>query len=567
MTSSLQHSPITEHEGREPPFSPAIVEGWLQSLGKAVRAHQLYLPNNPVYQRAIEHLRAAFATLWAETEQVSLAITESELKWEGIVVASEPSKSESLAWLLYQDGLRELTFVRGFEVDELDRLLGLLQRVKRAAPDEDDLVTLLWEQDFINLRYQFVEFVPEGITELETGESYGAERQVDMQAAKAPPEEEKPTPGIVSMKEFDSTVYFLDEHELEFVRSALHADYQENLPRNVLSVLFDLFERQSAEKVRSELVDIIGHLMLHFLAAGDYKSVAFLVRESRQACERAVDLDERQRDALLQVPERLGTPDVLGQLLQTIADSTTPPDTEELDALFEVLGGTAMETVLRWTVHLPVGPLRASLERAGTRLAATNVSELVRLLGLTDREVVIEAARRAGELKSPGAAPALGRLLGANDASIRLVAAQALAEIASPGALQQLERGVEDTDREVRIVSVRVLGSRGHRAALPKLEEQVRGTDIRGADLTEKMAYFEAYGALAGDTAISHLDATLNGRGLFGRREDAETRACAAMALGRIGSPAALEALRKASADKEMIVRNAVQKAVRGGRS
>ncbi|MGI8843098.1 MAG: HEAT repeat domain-containing protein [Gemmatimonadaceae bacterium] len=567
MTSSLQHSPPSEAERRELPFSPAIVEGWLQALGKAVRAHQLYLPNNPVYQRAIEQLRAAFVTLWAETDQLTLAITESELKWEGEVVASEPSKSESLAWMLYQDGLRELTFVRGFEVDELDRLLGLLQRVKRAAPDEDDLVTLLWEQDFINLRYQFVEFVPEGIIELETGASYGVERQVDMQPAGAAPEEEAPTPGIVSMTEFDSTVYFLDEHELEFVRKALHAEYQENLPRNVLSVLFDLFERQSAEQVRSELVDILGHLMLHFLAAGDYKAVAFLVRESRLACERAVDLDERQRDALLGVPERLGTPDVLGQLLQTIADATTPPDTGELDALFEVLGGTAMETVLRWTVHLPVGALRASLERAATRLAATNVSELVRLLGLADREVVIEAARRAGELKSPGAAPALGRLLGGNDASIRLVAAQALAEIASPGALQQLERGVEDPDREVRIVSVRVLGSKGHRAALPKLEAQVRGNDIRGADLTEKMAYFEAYGALAGDNAISHLDATLNGRGLFGRREDAETRACAAMALGRIGSPPALEVLRKASADKEMIVRNAVQKAVRGGRS
>ncbi len=566
MTSSLQHSPPSEEERREPPFSPTIVEGWLQALGKAVRAHQLYLPNNPVYQRAIEQLRAAFATLWAETDQLTLAITDSELKWEGVVVASEPSKSESLAWLLYQDGLRELTFVQGFEVDELDRLLGLLQRVKRAAPDEDDLVTLLWEQDFINLRYQFVEFVQEGITELETGASYGVERQVDTQPAVAAPQEEA-TPGIVSMKEFDSTVYFLDEHELEFVRKALHAEYEENLPRNVLSVLFDLFERQSAEQVRSELVDILGHLMLHFLAAGDYRAVAFLVRESRQACERAVDLDERQRDALLQVPERLGTPDVLGQLLQTIADATTPPDTAELDALFEVLGGTAMETVLRWTVHLPVGALRASLERAATRLAATNVSELVRLLGLSDRDVVIEAARRAGELRSPGAAPALGRLLGGSDAAIRLTAAQALAEIASPGALQQLERGVEDADREVRIVSVRVLGTRGHRAALPKLEAQVRGNDMRGADLTEKMAYFEAYGALAGDNAISHLDATLNGRGLFGRREDAETRACAAMALGRIGSPPALEALRKASADKEMIVRNAVQKAVRGGRT
>ena len=36
------------------------------------------------------------------------------------------------------------------------------------------------------------------------------------------------------------------------------------------------------------------------------------------------------------------------------------------------------------------------------------------------------------------------------------------------------------------------------------------------------------------------------------------------MALGRIGSPAALEALRKAAGEKDVLVRNAVTRALRG---
>jgi hypothetical protein len=44
-----------------------------------------------------------------------------------------------------------------------------------------------------------------------------------------------------------------------------------------------------------------------------------------------------------------------------------------------------------------------------------------------------------------------------------------------------------------------------------------------------------------------------------------ETRACAAMALGRIGSAAAQESLRKAGAAKDPLVRNAVSRALRGG--
>jgi hypothetical protein len=565
MTTSLQHQPSSDIEQREPPFSPAIVEGWAQTLGKAVRAHQLYLPNNPIYQRAIEQLRAAFQALWAETEQLTLVITESELKWEGVVISSETTKSESLAWLLYKDGLRELTFMRGFEGEELDALLAILQRVKRAAPDEDDLLTLLWEQDFVNLQYRFVEVVPEGIAAIETHEGYGVERQVDVKAIEGAAAEQEQAAGIVSMKEFDSALYFLDENEIEFVRQALQREYQEDLPRNVLSILFDLFEKQPLESVRAEIIETLPHLMLHFLAAGDYRAVSYLVGESRIACERAENLVPAQRQAMEKVPDVLGSPSVLGQLLQTIADATTPPGPEELDALFEVLGGAAMETVLRWIVHLPNGILRTALEKAATRLAATSVTELVRLIGHEDREVAMEAARRAGALKTPAAVAALGRLMMITDTQLRLVAAQALSEIASPGALQHLERAVEDPDREIRLVAVRVLGTRGHRAALPKIEAQVKGSDLKDADLTEKMAYYEAYGSLAGERAVSLLDGTLNGKGLFGRREDPETRACAAMALGRIGTAAALEALRKAAQDKEMIVRNAVQKALRGG--
>jgi HEAT repeat protein len=64
---------------------------------------------------------------------------------------------------------------------------------------------------------------------------------------------------------------------------------------------------------------------------------------------------------------------------------------------------------------------------------------------------------------------------------------------------------------------------------------------------------------------VTLLDTLLNGRGLFGKREDTEIRACAAMALGRVGSDAAQASLRKATSDKEVLVRNAVNRGLRGG--
>jgi len=146
-----------------------------------------------------------------------------------------------------------------------------------------------------------------------------------------------------------------------------------------------------------------------------------------------------------------------------------------------------------------------------------------------------------------------------------VAAVQALGEIGSPGALQSLERGLDDAERDVRVAVIRALSARSYRPVLPKLDAIVKGKAVRDANLTEKMAVFEAYGALCGEEGVAALDAMLNGKSLFGRREDSELRACAAVALGRVNSPRAQDALRRASSEKDVIVRNAVNRALRGG--
>src|SRR2546422_3326001 len=58
----------------------------------------------------------------------------------------------------------------------------------------------------------------------------------------------------------------------------------------------------------------------------------------------------------------------------------------------------------------------------------------------------------------------------------------------------------------------------------------VKGSKLRNAELAEKMAFFEAFGALVGAKGIPALEKMLAAKGLLTRKEDPETRACAAMA-------------------------------------
>ena len=566
MTNTPPH--FTTNEMERAPATPerARVEELLRLFGKAARAHQLYLPNNPIYKSAHDALRGGFGAVWDLGEDLALAFTESEVKWAGETVLEEKTKGgDSLPWLFYKDGVREIRMMRGFEMEELDKLLTILQRVRKASPDEDDLLTMLWQGDFTLMRYRYVDLTVEATAPLEDGGEALAESHEDPRQAVEEVEEMKESrPGVVSMADFDGTLYFLDEKEIEYLQTEVKREYQIDLRRNVVSVLLDIFEQQTDPAIRDEVSEILDSLMVHMLSAGQFHTVSYLVRESLMSVHRAPELLPAQRDRLSLLPARLSAPDALTQLLQSLDEAQELPSATDLLELFDQLRGSALGTVLDWLGRLQNPRLKPLLEQAALRLGSQNTSELVKLVNSPTPHVALEAIRRSGALQTPAAVAPIAKVLAEGDATLRIAAVQALNEIGSPGALQALERAVEDRERDVRVAAIRAIQARAYRPALPRLEAMVKGKAVREADLTEKMAVFEAYGTLCGEAGVAALDNTLNGKSMFGRREDAELRACAAVALGRIKSASAQDALRKAATEKDVVVRNAVSRALRG---
>ncbi|HXY68164.1 MAG TPA: HEAT repeat domain-containing protein [Gemmatimonadales bacterium] len=545
---------------------PTAVEELMQALAKALRAHQLYLPNNPVYQKAIENLRAAFRPVFEAQDELVLDVFESELHWEGNVVYSQASRNESFSWVFFKDGVRSLTLLAGVEENEILGLLDVVHRARTLQPeDNDDLLTLLWEKDFQRIRYVFQELASEGggmalpsTDELTT--SAGPGRQV----AAAVEEEAPPQPGLVRADDFDTTLYFLDEREITQLRDEVNREYAQDLRRNVLAMLFDIMELQPFPTARAELIAILDSFLPHLLGAGDFLAVAYVLREVRAVLQRARELLPEQRKALADLPGRLSQPEALSQLLQSLDEAAAHPSPEELGELFAELKPEALPTLLSWLPRVSNQRLRVVLEQSLQRLASANVPDLVGAIAGADPAVTLEAVKLAGRLKLKETVAAVAQSLGHEDTAIRTAAVTALAEFATPAALQGLEKALDDADRDVRLTAVRVLMQHKHRGALPKVTAAVEGKSVRDADLTEKMAFFEAYGSLVGESGVAALDAMLNSGGFLKRKEDPETRACAALALGRIGTSSARQALERAGGSKEALVRNAVSRALRG---
>ena len=564
MTTSVPAN-TAEGELDEPSFPVNYVADLLKAFVKAVRAHQLYLPNNPMHARSLEAVREAFAVIWKQTDELEMSIVETQMKWEGRVVLDEGDRtSDNIAWLLYKDGIRELKMLKGFEEDELGVFFNLLQRVRKASDEDDDLLTLMWEREFVNLQYRYVDLTAEGGPGVESMERAEQKEKI-LSPAQVEAGLESTTSSLAKLDDFDSTLYFLDDSEVEYLQGEVKREFSTDLRPAVIAGLLDTFETQKDPTVREEICGLLDYFLLILLSTAQYRNAAYLLREAGVTAGRAVDVLEPQKQRLTQLGELMSDPKPLGQLLQALEDSPLRAPQMELDEMFGLLQPRALETILSWIGRSQNPQLKMLLEVAASRLAANNSAELIRLIGSEDEAVVLEAIRRAAALKSAAAVPALGKMLTVGEVEMRVAAVTALTEIGSPGAMQMLERALIDEDRDVRIVAVRAIGAKNARAALPRVEAAIKGKDLRESNLGEKMAFFEAYGLLCGEAGITLLDGILHAKGFMGgKRDDPEFRACAAMALGKINSPKAIDSLNKAAGEKDVIVRNAVSRAIRG---
>ena len=76
------------------------------------------------------------------------------------------------------------------------------------------------------------------------------------------------------MEDFDSTLYFLDENEVQYLQGAIKDHYATDLRQNVVNMLLDVFEQQSDPAIRDEVCLILDGMLVNLLTAGQLRAVA-----------------------------------------------------------------------------------------------------------------------------------------------------------------------------------------------------------------------------------------------------------------------------------------------------
>ncbi len=547
------------------------------TLSKALRAYQLYDENNPVYKRFVGSLHGAFKQLWGEgVERLPVQIEEDRITWLREEVYSSDSRSDSLSWLFYKDGVREITFLPGLEDSELEGLLDVLQRARNLSPESDDLLTILWEAELEFFQYHYVDVLAEVIDGPLLGEheqpdltvilrgELNADDIPDASAVQASAEEEAANAPQVSAEDFNPTLYSFDATEMEQLRRELEREVERDLRGDVLAALFDRLEEPENPERQSEILGTLRTLLPNFLSRGEIESAADVLRELTTLLGTDGVLQGERLDQARGIVDELSQKESIEELIRALQDGSIRPGPRELSDFLRHLGPGALEPLVRAAEETDEKELRPVLRDAVRGIAQQNHQAILTLLDSSDPVVVAGVARLAGRIQLVDAGTKLSSLLGHDDERVQLAAIEAAVHLRASTAAGALESALDHDDREIRIAAAKGLGELRYRPGANSLKQALNGKRIRQADLSEKIAFFEAYGMLAGEDGVALLNRILNSRGLLGRREAPDIRACAALALGKIKTAPSRRALLAAEKEEDPVIRSAVNRALRG---
>jgi HEAT repeat protein len=374
------------------------------------------------------------------------------------------------------------------------------------------------------------------------------------------------TTGVVNLEQFDSTLYFLDQKEIEYLRTAIEREYSRDHSRNALELLLDILQLRSDPAVRNEVIGVLRTLLPYLLATGRFPAVAYLTRELRKIT-RTVELTADEKQALEDLRVSVSRTDTLTQLFHVLEQGDVDPTAEELGVLLREMRYEAIQTALVWIGQLKRPGAKAALVTALEGFFREWPAALGKMTESQDRTVVQRALGIAAKLQLEEFTDPITPALTHDDPATRRMAVAALTAIGSSIALKQVAGAIDDDDAEVRTVAFESLSARPFRGARKGLVAAIRTSDLESRELSERRALFSAFGMVSGAGGVPVLEPILQGKGGLARRPSSGTRACAALALGVINTPAARFALDAAAKDRDPLVRSAANAALRSNRS
>jgi hypothetical protein len=511
------------------------------SLGKYVSAQAIYQSNNPSLIKFANAFEQAFRSFFESENELILAVQQYRMVWRDQVVYDIGCNTESLAFLLFKDGIGEISILSTVKKDELEQFACLLKNALYSPAVQFDTATALWNAEFPNIFYRVLDEQSDGADG--AGDGSGSSRKEE--PLRANDHQNITTDDTTRTSHHSDALLenlgtYLDLIAEQECRRSDPAEKERRLQR-VLADHFaidtDALARwKSATRATHENDDLIAFLriMFDFMRA---RSAPPVVRDITDTVERLVHYirDEGHVTTLIATLELPG--DIL-RYLHIVGEKSVP-------ALCELMARST----------------DPSLHEKGCAtlidVAGADILRIIETLDVSNpylAQDVVDLMSRSSLKEIP---PVIDRMIASSDPNIRRCVVGCLVHVASEAAAERLTALLKDGNQSVRVKTTELIVTFPHPVIIAEVtaicfsEEAV----FKPADELERL--FRALGKLAGESALPQIRNAIERKYYLpsGKSRSKRDKLLAVTALRYIPGQHARGLLDKLSTDADNLVR------------
>lgn len=528
----------------------------MQAFLKAKKAVRMYPENNPIYKKTLDDTFSRFADLFSYRDEFNLKIKQNEIFFDAEQIYSNTEKDDNLALFFFKDGLRELTFTKGLSQPEMEEFLKIISLDFDREAVDDDIVTLLWEKDFQNIRY-----VADDAFLVEDEDFEQAE--INQVKSKTPEPDEILKAYAAAFESEDAkgiSIVNLSDKDLQALVKEMEKDTQDKTGKIYQILLEMLFQSESVPEYE-DIHGLLREVFSYSLKQKNLRVVIDIMQQTKVLAESpsVSDTVKRQMNLLLASVNSEESIKGIGEMFdsdaaldeQLVSEYTGFLNRTSIPSFISLLGELesihGRKIVINILIHLGKHDIQAVAKglQDSRWFVVRNIIYVLRYIG--DKKAVEHLLATAKH----------------TDERVRKEAIKTLGELKNPLALQTLRDCVDDSDSSIRRIAVKALGAIGSETAKRLVLEKVSGKEFRGRDFDEKRDFYEVLAHWNDNDITDFLMGTLKKRALFGKAKVDENRACAAYCLGLMGSKDSLPVLSKLRDSKNKLVRDAVNAAIK----
>lgn len=523
-------------------------------LHRAYRDLRFYPADHPTCRQAIECLHEAvqkFASSWGS---LTIEVTEDLLLYDEVEVYSRQASRDNLAFLMFRDGVRSITFHPEIDMAELAAFAECLSHADDLADIQHDLVTAFWEQDFSNIDYKVAdpflggEVLAEGM--IDSLRETVIRRLQESDIPSGPDDELKQDClAVVAPSNIRGQDVSLSAEEVKEGERAV--EHLSAVLEDFTQVILEL----AAETPEISLDDRLGQSICAIVEA-------YLQNQNLHSIA-----------SLLQTLHRWETEGMCpsGFLGEIIGATFTAAHLKGMVSEIGKAGGGGddvdmlafLTAIRRWTIK-PLLEVLGEEQDRGLRKSLLEILEAEGGVPWEDLKAFIEderwfVVRNAVQLSASCRHPELlqyaQRLLGHPDVRVRRETLRAIERSGNPLALQCFARALSDSEPSVRTLAARALGREGGRDQEAIVRMHIEERNLSAISIEEAEALLVAYAELAHERAIPMLDGLWRKRMLSNK--PIQLRISVLKALGSIRHASARQILNEATKSGEAQIQRA----------